>query len=543
MSLTAETKAKLRDLVADPYRFIRGKLFIRNMAGRVVRFRPNPVQRRIWQIKQEIRASGRRVRVIVLKARRHGVTTWEQAESFTLIATTPNKNALSIAHNADSTVKIFRISDLYHQRLDTALRPSRLTKSNKREINYPGMNSLFYIGTAGGDVGRSDTLQRVHWSEVAWSPGDLQVQTNLLAGLSEAAREGEIVLESTPKGSGGFFHQTWKQAKEPGSTWRAVFIPWWEDTRTRIELNEEQAAEIVASLSDEEKDLVAKHSWAPEQVAWRRAKKKEPEMQRGMFDQEYAEDDITCFLVSGTHWFDMTIIRDLLQTCPAPLEVRRDGEMEIYKNHEKGHHYAIGADAGEGLPNSDWSTGCVLDVMTGEQVARFRGRYDVGEHAHRLAQLGKLYGYPLIGVERNNHGHAVLLALRDIEHYPKIYRHRDWDAAKRKGGAMKLGFPTLAGTRTTMLHGLRMAVEDGSMIVFDRGFLDETTTFVKHADGKYAAENDGQDWDDLVFGWGIAWAIRGSRQAVQTLDVEYDPKKFSKMMGGRIHRRPRGRIN
>ena len=131
MSLTAETKQKLRGLVADPFRFIRGKLFIRNMAGRVVRFRPNSVQRRLWKIKQEIRASGRLVRVIVLKARRHGITSWEQAESYTLIATQPDKNALSIAHNSESTVKIFRIADLYHQRLDTALRPSRLSKSNK----------------------------------------------------------------------------------------------------------------------------------------------------------------------------------------------------------------------------------------------------------------------------------------------------------------------------------------------------------------------------------------------------------------------------
>ncbi len=543
MTLAADTKQKLRDLVADPYRFIRGKLYIRNMAGRVVPFRPNPVQRRLWEIKQEIRAEGRLVRVIVLKARRHGITTWEQAESFTMIATQPDKNALSIAHNSESTIKIFRIAELYHQRLDTALRPSRLTKSNKREINYPGMNSLFYIGTAGGDVGRSDTLQRVHWSEVAWSPGDIDAQTNLFAGLSEAAREGEIVLESTPKGSGGFFHDTWKQAKEPGSTWEAVFIPWWEDTRNRLGVDEEQAAALMASLTDEEKDLVKRHGLTPEQVAWRREKKAEPEMQRGMFDQEYAEDDITCFLVSGTHWFDMTIVRELLRSCPAPLEIRREGEFEIYKPHEKGRQYVIGADVGEGLPNSDWSTGGVLDLMSGEQCARIRGRYDVGEHAHRLAELGKMYGYPMLAVERNLHGHAVLLALRDIEHYPRLYRHREWDAAKRKGGAMKLGFPTLASTRTPMLHQLRMAVEDGAMVVNDRGFLDETTTFVKHADGKYSAENEGEDWDDLVFAWGIAWAVRGSRQASQTLDVEYDPKMFSKIMGGRVHKRPSGRIN
>ncbi len=543
MTLAADTKGKLRRLIKDPYRFIPSQLFIRDMSGRVIRFKPNLVQRRLWAIKKRIRSEGRLVRVIVLKARRHGITTSEQAESYALVATTPNKNALTLAHNSDSTIKIFRIAELYHQRLNRALRPERLTASNKREINYPGMNSLFYIGTAGGDVGRSDTLQRVHWSEVAWSPGDLMAQTQLFAGLSEAAREGEIVLESTPKGAGGFFHQTWKQAKEPGSSWEAVLIPWWEDERNRTNISTEEAAEVVASLSDEEKNLVERHGLGPDQIAWRRTKKADPEMQRGMFEQEYLEDEITCFLVSGTHWFDMMTIRELIRSNPKPIEVRRDGEIEIYKRYEKGKQYVIGADAGEGLPKSDWSTGGCLELMSGEQCARIRGRYDVGEHAHRLAQLGKEYGYCLIGVERNNHGHAVLLALRDIEHYPRIYRHREFDAAKRKGGSMKLGFPTTKGTRTSMLHALRMAVEDGGMTVNDREFLNETTTFVKHADGKYSAENEGEDWDDLVFAWGIAWFIRDSRQAVQTLDAEYDPKKFAGKLGTRVHKRHQGRIH
>lgn len=543
MTLAADTKGKLRRLIKDPYRFIPSQLFIRDMSGRVVRFKPNLVQRRLWAIKKRIRSEGRLVRVIVLKARRHGITTSEQGESYALVATTPNKNALTLAHNSDSTIKIFRIAELYHQRLNRALRPERLTKSNKREINYPGMNSLFYIGTAGGDVGRSDTLQRVHWSEVAWSPGDLMAQTQLFAGLSEAAREGEIVLESTPKGAGGFFHQTWKQAKEPGSSWDAIFIPWWEDTRNSEAVTKEQAAEIATSLTDEEKDLVKRHCLEPHQIAWRRRKKAEPEMQRGMFEQEYAEDDITCFLVSGTHWFDMMRVRDLLQECPEPIEIRRDGEIQIFARPVKGRAYVIGADVGEGLPNSDFSTGGVLDVMSGEQMASLRARWDPEEHAHQLAKIGKEYGYPLIGVERNNHGHACILALREQERYPRIYRHREYDAARRKGGAMKLGFPTIAATRTPMLHALRIAVEDGGMVIRDREFLNETTTFVKHADAKYGAENEGEDHDDLIFAWGIAWRIRDSRQAVQTLDAEYDPKKFAGKLGTRVHKRHQGRIH
>ncbi len=85
------------------------------------------------------------------------------------------------------------------------------------------------------------------------------------------------------------------------------------------------------------------------------------------------------------------------------------------------HHYVIGADPAEGNPQSDESAAVVLDYATGEQVATMGLRCDPEMFAVHLDRLAAAYaslaehgGEAEIMVERNNHGHAVILALRQL---------------------------------------------------------------------------------------------------------------------------------
>ncbi len=73
--------------------------------------------------------------------------------------------------------------------------------------------------------------------------------------------------------------------------------------------------------------------------------------------------------------------------------------------------YVIGADPAEGNPQSDESAAVVLDTDTNERSPA-RPALDPELFAARLVQLARLYGGGPILVERNNHGHAVLQALR-----------------------------------------------------------------------------------------------------------------------------------
>lgn len=85
--------------------------------------------------------------------------------------------------------------------------------------------------------------------------------------------------------------------------------------------------------------------------------------------------------------------------------------LTIYQTPRPGRRYVVGADPAEGNPHSDESAATVVDGETWAQVAVLAGRVEPGIFAGYLAQLAAYYNDAGILVERNNHGHSVLLAL------------------------------------------------------------------------------------------------------------------------------------
>ena len=102
---------------------------------------------------------------------------------------------------------------------------------------------------------------------------------------------------------------------------------------------------------------------------------------------------------------------------PMPDPVRTAAgvaRVGVYAAAEAGREYVIGCDPAEGNPQSDESAASVVDVLTGEQVAVLAGRFDPAVFAGYVASLSEYYhGAPAL-VERNNHGHAVLLWLAEF---------------------------------------------------------------------------------------------------------------------------------
>lgn len=76
-----------------------------------------------------------------------------------------------------------------------------------------------------------------------------------------------------------------------------------------------------------------------------------------------------------------------------------------------GRVYVMGCDPAEGNPHSDESALCVLDLESGEQVAELAGRIEPSTLADYADKIGRWYNNAPILVERQNHGHAVLLWL------------------------------------------------------------------------------------------------------------------------------------
>ena len=524
-------------LFLDSQQYIEDLLWTKDKQSRLIPFRLNPVQQRIMHTKQAAEARGLKPRFIVLKARREGITTLEQADSFHKVATRPLQQVVTLAHDDKATELIFRIADLFYQKLPVEFKPRRLAEHNKRDLNFPGLRSLFYISTAGSRAtGRGDTLNKFHGSEVAWWKGDVTTHRNLLAGLTQAASHGEGVLESTPNGIGNLFHELWQGARNGTNDWIPMFFTWWDDPTNRIGLNTEQSLDIMQHLSDEEKNLVARKKLDAGQIAWRREMQKEL---KHLFSQEHPEDDVTCFLVSGMSFFDKPLIAKILGRCMPPLKVEMNGDLRVWKEFVPGHRYAAGADVAEGLATGDYSTLSIIDVHTMEDVAALRGHWKPEEFARRSFLLCKDYGWPLLAGERNNHGHSYLNTLANVLEYPNLYFHLDYDAAT---GNRKptLGWPTTAKTRPIMLDRTREATEKGELITNDDIFLKECLTFVKHGE-KYEAEDNCHD--DMLISKAIALQVR---EACLEQNAEFSEvasaATLAERTGGRIFRTAEGRL-
>jgi hypothetical protein len=515
----------LGQVLLDPAEFMQTFLFIRDKRDRIVPLHLNPIQRKTLEIRRRTIRAGKPRRWIVLKARKQGQTTLWQALNFHTVATKPNTRCVTLGHETDATEQIFQMADFFWQRMPKEMRPARLTEHDKRDLEFPGLNSMFYIGTAGKKgFGRGTTISRYLATEAAWYLGGRKDHEQLFAGLDEAAQEGEGTMESTPNGVGNYFHETYQLAKEGANDFTPIFFRWFDDPTYRKPLPC-PVPDFLATYSDEEKALVAKHGLDPEQIAWRRAMKRK----RGrLAPQEYPEDDVACFLLSGHCFYDRTILEALRLRAPAPIEnlwPDQDGvpQLRIWKHPEPGHRYAAGGDTSEGVAGGNKSALVIRDIVTLEPVAVLQASLKPEDLGKRSAQLAEKYNRALLAIERNNHGHSTLNTLENVVGYKNLYWHQEYDVKSGTSNQV-LGWATTPKSRPIMLDRHREAVEAGEAPLWDERVIGECMTFVKQEGARvsYAAEDGCQD--DLVIADSICLQVREAALGSQaTVPSSADP--------------------
>lgn len=148
--------------------------------------------------------------------------------------------------------------------------------------------------------------------------------------------------------------------------------------------------------------------------------------------------------------------------------------------------YAIGADVAEGLERRDRSSLDVVKQSSGEQVAHWVGYLDAELFAMLLDNVGRLYGMAYIGVERNNHGHAVLQKLRAL--YPPRYLYneqflnQDTDDETRR-----LGWLTTRQSKPILIEGLKTLLREAADGLRWIGSVSEMNTYVYDKNGTMGA--------------------------------------------------------
>lgn len=238
-------------------------------------FELNSAQRILHQEVERMKRETGYVRVIVLKGRQQGCSTYTEGRFYWKTTMHKGEKTFILTHAQQATDNLFDMVDRYHKHAPVFVQP-HVGKSNSKQMTFDHLDSSYQVATAGSKgAGRSATLTNFHGSEVGfWENG-----SEHLAGVFQAiplAPGTEIILESTANGVGNVFHDQWVLAVSGASDFRAVFIPWFvqEEYRRRVpdDFDLMGDAESVPDGELTEIDYQQAFKLTDEQMYWRRMK-------------------------------------------------------------------------------------------------------------------------------------------------------------------------------------------------------------------------------------------------------------------------------
>jgi hypothetical protein len=468
---------ELENILSPSYR-LNNFYSIVNKNSELIPFRENKHQ-------AQVNASTYR-KIRILKSRQIGFSTNEILKRFDRTIWNENWTACIQAHEDRAIQKLFRIVKTAYMNMHEDYRPE-LDRGggSKYEMYFPKINSRIYCCLES----RGGTINDLLLSEKAFMEPERAKAT-----IESVPLDGYVTEETTPQGMNSYYDD-WmsNDSVDDAIKYDQFFFPWYVVDENRVPV------ESAVNKTQEEKEFCKKAMRLYKvkiddaQLMFRRLK---IQNLRELYFQEQPEDEETCFLASGNPVLNVHIIKEMLMVAPNPIE--EIGPIKIYKRRVSGRRYVIACDTAEGV-GGDNSAAHVFDVESMEQVAVLHCDLKPSDFAHRLRQLAAMYIqnntiWPLLVVERNNHGHAVLLCLSEMIFYPNLYSTDDG----------RLGWVTDRVTKPIMIAGLQDAIEGRHVIINDKKTLLECLTLINNKGKQQAA--DGKK-DDLVISMSIAIQI------------------------------------
>lgn len=212
--------------------FARTNLKIKDKSGQLVPFVLNVAQQYAEKRAQEQLKRKGYVRLLILKGRQQGISTWAQGRAYHKTSLWRHMAAFVLSHHWSTSETIFEITDRFHR--NNPIAPST-GKANKSQLKFDRNESSYEVATAGSaEVGRGGTRQFYHGSEVAFwenAVGHFAASVQSVGPLPNTW----VILESTANGVTGEFFKKWNNAVAGIGDYEAVFIPWFWQPEYRKE--------------------------------------------------------------------------------------------------------------------------------------------------------------------------------------------------------------------------------------------------------------------------------------------------------------------
>jgi hypothetical protein len=459
-----EHSTRLRN---DLIYFCENSLFIRPKSGPLEAFRLNAAQKRLHAIIEDQKAKTGKVRVIVLKARQLGVSTYVAARLYHKTISSPGLRTIIVGHERAASRNLFDIVRRFHDHMPEDQRPS-IGTSNAQELIFDKLDSGYLVSVATTEgAGRSATAQCLHASETAFWP-DLPVQMAALLQTVPDRNDTEIIVESTAFGYNDFF-QLWRKAEAGSSEFLPVFLPWFIDPEYRRPVDNSFVPDA------DERALMELHGLDAGQIAWRRSKISQLGS-ADYFAQEYPDTASSAFISSS---FDSFIPANLV------LKARQE-RVEPYGP------LIIGVDpAGMGADRTAvaWRQGhCITKIET-------RKGLDTMEIVGWIAKIIREDKPAKVNIDVGGLGIGVYDRLMELGHSRSLVNNVNFGSKPLEPAPLgENGLPAggFANRRSELWANVKAALEAGRFSLPDRDSLQSDLASVGYrfrSDGKLLLES------------------------------------------------------
>jgi len=394
--------------------------------------------------------------VVVLKARQLGLTWLVLGFALWLMLFRAAATVLIFSKRDDEAVYLLddRLKGMY-ERLPAFLQARAVVKTSGHEFELSNGSVARAFPTTAGD---SYTATMAIVDEADLVP-DLNRLMRAVKPTIDGGGRMVLVSKADKSRPRSEFKRIYRAAKAGLTEWVALFLPWWVRPERDEAWYERQRTDIVQRTGSED----------------------------DLFEQ-YPATDVEAL---SARMLDKRIAPSWLNKCYEPLEGPAvvgplplspiaspaewwddvDGKpaipgLRVFRGPEAGHLYGIGVDPAEGNPNSDDSAIEVVDLENGEEMASLAGKFEPSTTAGHADRLGRWYNGAALMVERNNHGHAVLLWLRDnsrLRRLPGRDGKEGWLDNSRGKVALYDNAADVVRDGDTILHDVDTMMQVGSI--------------------------------------------------------------------------------
>lgn len=491
------------------------------------------------------------VRIILLKARQWGGSTLVQLfEAWIQLFHRTNWNSCIVAHQKDQARNVRAMYSRMAQHHPKDVFPVCFQNFEGSQSNrqLKGRGAVISIGSVQNpDALRSDDLKLAHYTEVGlWQDTPKRKAADIIQSTVGSIPDDPftcIVLESTAKGVGNYFYNTWVEAEKGDNEYVPIFVAWWEiDIYHRPFHNEQEKLDFIHSLTNDE--IYRFNLGATlEGLHWYRRKRRTMPSDWRM-RCEYPSTALEAFATSGRNVHNPADIQHMMQQTCEPrfcgelqaaaaygeaaidnsllFVPRENGTLWLWQMPDKikriENRYVVSMDIGGRSDSADWTVISVIDrymmLFGGDEecIGTYRFHLDQDLAVWKAVQLARFFNDALLVVEFNSldtktteGDHSFTILDQIVKIYDNIY-YRDDPTKILEGLPPHYGFHTNKATKRDLITHMQRLLRDQLYTEYDKRALDEALVYEQKANSDVFGAVDGMH-DDIYMSRAIGLKV------------------------------------